>query len=385
MKRKKHDRLPSSYGSVRYLGKNRKNCYAVHPPCTERDEHGRYIRPKAICYTDDWYVGFAVLTAYHAGTYKPGDELIFKQYKEESDSNLDEFCRRLIADYSQNNHADIAKKEKELTFSQVYEQYYEYKFGEHAPKKLSDQSRRSMSAAYGHCKSLHDKIFREIKLEDLQKCLDDCQMKKATVDNIRLLFNQMYKFAVPRDLCDMNYAIYLTTPDAEENEHGVPFTDNDLKILWKHKDDPIVEFILIMCYSGYRISAYESIKVDMDNWYFQGGVKTKAGKDRIVPIHSAIQPLVSARMKRYGAMLTTTTTEYRNRFYGALNALGIEKHTPHDCRHTFSSLCEKYGVREADRKRMMGHSFGSDITNGVYGHRTLEELRTEIEKIEVPL
>ena len=33
---------------------------------------------------------------------------------------------------------------------------------------------------------------------------------------------------------------------------------------------------------------------------------------------------------------------------------------------------------------MLGHSFGNDITNGVYGHQTLEELRTEIEKIRVP-
>ena len=32
---------------------------------------------------------------------------------------------------------------------------------------------------------------------------------------------------------------------------------------------------------------------------------------------------------------------------------------------------------------MLGHSFGNDITNGVYGYRTLEELRTEIEKIKV--
>ena len=52
--------------------------------------------------------------------------------------------------------------------------------------------------------------------------------------------------------------------------------------------------------------------------------------------------------------------------------------------HTFSRICERYGVREADRKRILGHSFGNDITNGVYGHRTLEELRTEIEKIKVP-
>ncbi len=33
--------------------------------------------------------------------------------------------------------------------------------------------------------------------------------------------------------------------------------------------------------------------------------------------------------------------------------------------HTFRWLCECYGVREADRKRMLGHSFGSDFTNGV--------------------
>ena len=52
--------------------------------------------------------------------------------------------------------------------------------------------------------------------------------------------------------------------------------------------------------------------------------------------------------------------------------------------HTFSRICESYGVWEADRKRMMGYSFGNDITNGVYGHRTLEELRMEIEKIKVP-
>ena len=47
-----------------------------------------------------------------------------------------------------------------------------------------------------------------------------------------------------------------------------------------------------------------------------------------------------------------------------------------------SRLRESYGVWEADRKRMLGHSFGNDITNGVYRHRTLEELRAEIEKIK---
>lgn len=69
--------------------------------------------------------------------------------------------------------------------------------------------------------------------------------------------------------------------------------------------------------------------------------------------------------------------------YATLREIGVERHTPHDCRHTFSRLCEKYKVNENDRKRMLGHSFKGDITNEVYGHRTLEELREEIEKIKI--
>jgi len=66
-----------------------------------------------------------------------------------------------------------------------------------------------------------------------------------------------------------------------------------------------------------------------------------------------------------------------------LKDLGISKHTPHGARHTFSMLCERYNVNENDRKRLLGHSFGNDITNKIYGHRSMDELRTEIEKIEV--
>lgn len=68
--------------------------------------------------------------------------------------------------------------------------------------------------------------------------------------------------------------------------------------------------------------------------------------------------------------------------YESLDIIGIGKHTPHDCRHTFSKLCEHFEVKENDRKRMLGHAF-SDMTNKVYGHRELEDLRHEIEKIQI--
>lgn len=383
-KRKKYPRIPNGMGSIRFIGKHRKNPYAVHPPATQTDEHGNYIRPRPICYVDDWYVGFAVLNAYHAGTYKPGDEILFKSFKPvDSSTDLEVFCNRLLADFSLHQHADAVKKETDPTFAQVYEKFYDWKFGENAKKKLSPQLRYSIRAAYNNCSQIHNRIFRDLQLEDLQQCLDSCTLKRSSLGLIMMLFSQMYKFAVPRELCDKNYAPYLVIPDTEDNEHGVPFSDADLAVLWAHKNDPVIEFILIMCYSGFRISAYKNIHVDTQEWYFEGGIKTAAGKNRIVPIHTAIRPLVTARLARDGCMLKTSTSTYRQKMYMALEKLSIERHTPHDCRHTFSRLCEKYKMPEADRKRMMGHSFGADLTNGTYGHRTLDELRESIEMIEV--
>ena len=46
-KRKKHPKLPNGYGTIRYLGKGRRNPYSVQPPAYEDPETGRYISPTA--------------------------------------------------------------------------------------------------------------------------------------------------------------------------------------------------------------------------------------------------------------------------------------------------------------------------------------------------
>lgn len=116
--------------------------------------------------------------------------------------------------------------------------------------------------------------------------------------------------------------------------------------------------VLIMCYSGFRIKAFTNMETNLKEQYFKGGVKTRASKERIVPIHPAIYDMVKARCNGKN-LLHCSANDFRQKM--------------------------KYEVNENDRKRMMGHSFGSDITNAKYGHRTLEELRTQIEKIKPPL
>ena len=311
-KRKKHQKLPNGYGSIKYLGDGRRNPYAVHPPTKEFNIDGIPQTPKALCYVDDWYKAFTVLTWYKNNEYYPGRE------------------------------AELSSDQKEL-----------------------------------------EKQVSEILSQYTQKVIDNCELKHASLELIQTLFRQMYQYAEANNLCDKNYAQFVRIDQEDDDEHGVPFTDSELKILWDNKENETVEMILIMCYSGFRIAAYESMKVDLNKKAFYGGVKTKYSKKRTVPIHSGIYDLVKRRLSRDGALLTESSNAFRNSMYEALNALGIEKHTPHDCRHTFSKLCEDSNVAENDRKRMLGHSFGNDITNKVYGHRSLEDLREEIEKIKI--
>ena len=382
-KKKKYPKLPNGYGSIKHLSGKRRNPYAVYPPSEGLTINGSPIIPAALCYVDDWYKGFAVLTAYKAGNYQAGMEDDLKTDKM-SLTNIGETVARMLSDYARLTQKITGRElVKEPTFSEVYEAFFKWKYEEDKSRTYSESTKYVQQAAYKHCAALYNIPFRTLRLDDLQNVIDCCPKKHATLEHIVSLIKQMYAYAEPRELCDKDYSKYLIIKQAEDDEKGVPFSDDQLRIFWAHKDDPVVEPLLIMCYSGYRISELKVIEVDMVNNVFRGGIKTRAGREREVPMHSSIIPIVKSRMKRYKCLMPQDNNTYRRQMYNLLATLNIEKHTPHDCRHTFSKLCEKYEVSENDRKRMLGHAF-TDVTNSVYGHRDIEDLRKQIEKIKLP-
>lgn len=380
-KRKKYPKLPNGYGQIRYLGPNRRNPYGVYPPATEEYPNGQMKPQKALCYVPDWTTGFAVLTAYKAGNYVQGME---KELAEINDNqNTDKFIQTLLANYNLIRGNDN-NAEDSLTYKDVFFRFYNRKFGHGFEEKGVKRSSMeyALRAGFKNSEALHDKIFTDITSDDLQEVLDNCPLKHASVEHILKLYRHMYKYAMANDLCEKDYSIFIEITQEDDDEHGAPFNDSDLKKLWDTKENDVSEMLLIMCYSGFRITEYRSLEVNLEEKYFYGGIKTTAGKNRMVPIHTAIFPLVERRIKRQKKLLLISNHNFRLEMYDWLENLGIEKHTPHDCRHTFSTLCEKYSVNENDRKRMLGHSF-QDVTNKVYGHRELEDLRIQIEKIRV--
>lgn len=355
-KRKKHMKLPNGYGSIKYLGKNRRRPYGIYPPVTEWTASGP-VTPPALGYTETWEEGYELLTTY----------------------NLEKAGKIKV-----NNNVFI---DRSPTFTEVYERFFQEKFT-NSPKKLSQATMYSTKAAFKNCSAIHSTPIKQIKYDDLQNLINNCPLKHASLELIVSLLHQIYKYALKYEIVEKDYSAFLYIPKENDDETGEPFNDKELNILWNDASNQITQMILIMCYSGYRIKAYETLEVNLSHCYFKGGVKTRSSKNRIVPIHPAIYDFVKLRWNGKN-LLGCSSSDFRDKMYKKLNDLGIaysngKKHTPHDCRHTFSRLCEQYHVSENDRKRMMGHSFGNDITNAKYGHRTVEELRTELEKIQVP-
>lgn len=376
-RRKKYPKLPNGYGSIKRLsGKNRTNPYGVYPPTTEFDIDGNPAPVKALCYVDDWYKGFTVLTWYKHGEYYPGRE---KELTESGNADLNNQIAKILSKYTQTQREVADLK----TFEDIFKEYYQNKFGApYGHKGKKQQMEYSIRAAYKNCETLHDQGFRSLTTNDLQEVLDDCPLAHSSLELIATLYHQMYAYAEANDLCDKDYSKYVKINTDDDDEHGVPLSDEELKILWKYKDNEIVEMLLIMCYSGFRISEYLDLEVDLKEHTFTGGLKTDAGKNRVVPIHSGIIDLVKKRMDRDSALLTCTPGTFRPIMYETLETLKIPKHTPHDCRHTFSKLCDDYYVDERDKKIMLGHAF-QDVTNKVYLHRSTDRLRKEIEKIKI--
>ena len=378
---RKFPKLPHGYGCIRFLGTGRTKPYAVHLP----EKNAK--RPPALCYVSDWFIGFAVLTAWHAGVYYPGleDEIYRSTRSDVNGNDLEALCRRIIRDYGRMNH-----KKHGCTVGEVYELYLDWKYGESAAKQLSSDSKAATEAAFELIKPYHSRLLDDVTIQEWQDRVNKIgkQYSRSTVRNVVGLIKNLYNYAVPRELCRKDFGRYVVMPKTKPEVHHEPFTDEELQVLWSKREDPVVKMILVMCYSGFRVSAYvqPDFETNLEEGYFKGGIKTESGRNRIVPIHSAIRPLVESMMVDGTPVWFAgkSVSQFRRDMKAALRRLGIKEKSPHSCRHTFSRLCESYGVREADRKRMLGHSFGNDITNGVYGHRTLEELRVEIEKIKVP-
>lgn len=299
-----------------------------------------------------------------------------------------------------------------ITMTELYE-----KWSKEYLKTVATSNVRSIQSAWNYCSVLYEMRVADVRAKHLKKCIDGAsregkgkiiQASANTKSRIKSIFNLMFDYANENDLVEKNYARTFNVSDkilkeVEEVKRGhISFTDKEMEILWKNVDKiPYVDVILIQCYSGWRpqeLGLIELNRVDLNNWVFAGGMKTDAGMNRLVPIHSKIRPLIKKRYEeaininsKYLINCTDsqrkndikmTYDKYRHRFRSIRDKLNLNpEHRAHDPRKQFITMAKRYNLDEYAIKYIAGHRI-SDITEKIYTDRTVQWLKDEMEKIE---
>lgn len=254
--------------------------------------------------------------------------------------------------------------------------------------KMHLSSQRAMSSAIKHCAKLYGTPYCQIKAYDMQDCIDGCGRGYATQGAIKTLWKHLDALALEMDIVSKQYSTLLESESVPDTSRKA-FSDDEVARLWAHKDLPWADSVLFFLYTGFRLSEMLGMRVDsidFEQRTMTGGVKTAAGKNRVVPIHSKILHIVEARAaaSKSGYLFEHNgrkahTVEYYAVWADLMRSLGMQ-HVPHECRHTFRSRLDSAGANRVCIDRLMGHKSGN-TGERVYTHKTLEELRRNIELI----
>lgn len=271
-----------------------------------------------------------------------------------------------------------------ITFAEVYEKWAAEKF-----PKISDSNVRGYRTSYNKCEKLHDLKFKQIRKMHMQRIINENDHLSYQVRmKLKTLFIQLYKFGIENDIVEKNYAQFVDAGEETTTIVRTPFTDAEIEMLWDNLDKPYVDSILIMIYSGMRVGELLTIKcsnINIEKRIMNGGIKTKAGKDRAIPIHKRILPLIESKLEQEYLVLSPTGKKmsYNNyiqrQFTPLMESLGMN-HLPHDCRHTTATMLDNSGANPVIVKKILGHA-SQDITERVYTHKTYQQLVETIDKI----
>lgn len=344
-------RLPNGFGSITKVNKNLRRPYLARVT-NAKDDLGRPVL-KSIGYYKTYNDAYSALIEYNKDPY------------------------------------DL---EHLPTVSETYEAFKKEVFN---AENHSKAYVRAVERAFEQSEKLHDISMRSIRPRHIKLCLDTIDGSHAKA-NFKSFWNRLFDYAVANELAARNYARDFGLDPKTSSEitnykrTHLTFLDSEMRALWNSANEKIVQMILIQCYTGLRpaeLCELEIRNINLKNWYMKGGKKTEAGIGRVIPIHSAVRPLVECQYRDAikAGRKTLYDLDYQQYYYvfkQTMKKLGLsDKHRPHDPRKQFVTMALKAGADPMAVKLIVGHKI-SDVTEKAYTDRDIEWLRRDIEKID---
>lgn len=271
-----------------------------------------------------------------------------------------------------------------ITFAEIYERYCN-----DGSQNITKSLVKLNKTCFNHSKELHNKVFKELRKAHLQGVIDSLSTPTAKA-NVASFFRKLFKFAIEHDIVHKDYSQFIVTPSKNRKSDKVPFLREELEVLWTLEGNVNAEIILILSYSGMRISELLLLRkeqVNLSESYIITGSKTEAGKDRYIPIHNKIKPLIEKHYHQNEVWLITNKfgdkpirydSFHAKRFTKLMRKLDMRKElTPHSTRHFFVSELHRLGADKIAVQKIIGHK-GDDVTENVYTHISTEELHKTV-------
>lgn len=275
------------------------------------------------------------------------------------------------------------------TWGDMYTGWSARKYAKAGPASVT-----SYKASWKRLSALESKPMVNVTIDDLQAIIDEDErngLSASSINNDKLLMKALFKYAMERDVVGKDYSAFVDLPAVGAKVEKGAFNDLQMAKLEQlaAAGFPWADTALILCYTGFRVSEFLGLTrfaYHADGDYLQGGMKTAAGRGRIVPTHPKIKPYLLAWLSRGGDTIICdgsgaqiSAKVYRKHFAVVAAELGSPLATPHWCRHTAASRMRMAGVEDLAVKRILGHA-DQDVTDH-YTHVDVAYLRRELLKV----
>ena len=294
------------------------------------------------------------------------------------------------ADYHRTHHHRSLPGHK-ITLAELYHRWLPRHIEDTQPSQSTLDSYRN---AYQHLSTLHGMPVDNLRYADYQRVIDDMRrhgLSYSSVKKVRSLVSLLLKYADKIELATTNYAPLLSIGRNRPVRPHHTFSRQKINRLWKSVDNPGVDTVLILLYTGMRcgeLLQLQKADIHLRQRYIRITRSKTAAGIRIIPIHHRILPLVEANISRSGETLIADDagrpynySRYCTVWRSVMHLIRADGHTTHDCRHTVATLLDNSGANETAKRRILGHA-GGDITERVYTHKGLRQLRKCIELLK---
>jgi hypothetical protein len=144
-----------------------------------------------------------------------------------------------LAEYNRNPYdIDLSK----ITFKELYEKWSARDF-----PKMKKTTASCHKSAFRHTEPLYNTPYKNIKAYQMQEIIDGCGRGYSTQGSIKNLFGQLDRFALELDIitkCNSNLVSAAPIPPSEKK----PFTEDEIKKVWKIADQEWVDSVLFFLY-----------------------------------------------------------------------------------------------------------------------------------------